>query len=111
MQGYVYYYCYSQSCIISWERVSVYSSTYRGLCLLSAQVEMFASGAIEIRYGSQSCPYGIVQNFEAGIQDNVQGIAVPMDLSCTTTSGICASSTVVQYPSNVGARFSMFSVC
>lgn len=96
-QGTVYYLCTSTSCIISYEGVAYASAAGT----ITVQTELFASGAIEIRYGNGTGLIG--STFAAGVQDTVQGINVPVALPGCGPTGLCIAGQA--FPSNRGMRF------
>jgi hypothetical protein len=104
-QSFAGYYCYTASCIFSWENTALYSFTG---CRINVQAELYASGVIEIRYGSTFGCVGIQRSFAAGIMDNSQGVAVPFSVNCVAANGVCTASSAANalMPNNVGIRFS-----
>ena len=97
IKGNAWYLCESDSCIISYENITFKNGTGA----VWAQAEIFVSGAIELRYGSETTVIG--SSFAAGVQDNTQSILAPVTFGACSLEGICSAGQ--PYPSNQGLRF------
>jgi len=97
LNGSIFLYCAGSSCVVSYEAVSMKAnqSTF-----LSAQVEIFSSGAVELRYGNVT---SIPSSFVGGVQDESQGIRAPITFAGCSTLGLCVAGQ--PYPALQGLRF------
>ncbi len=82
---------------MSYENVQFQSSPG----VVTAQVEIFSNGAVELRYGDVAI---ISSDFAAGIQDEIQDIRVPVTFAGCSTIGICTEAQ--SFPTNQGLHFS-----
>ncbi len=96
----IYYLCDATSCTISYED-AVFGTNINGP--VSAQVEMYAGGEVELRYGSQPQSSNM---FVSGIQDDVQGVNAPSLFAGCNATGMCATDLLVSFPANQGLRLS-----
>ncbi len=87
------------SCIFSFE--TIYFTNEMDSGYISAQAELFASGAVEIRFGQGS--EIITNSFAAGVQDESQSLRAPVVLGGCSSTGVCTANQ--PFPSNQGLRF------
>lgn len=101
-QGQVLYLSTSTSFIASWEAVGTFSSG--ATCQINAQIELFPTGIIEMRYGALACPSTPTPMY-TGIMDAVQGFYIPSPFTPYGAAGLLSAGS--RYFSTSGVRYGM----
>jgi len=101
--GAVVHQCSTSSCVVSFQGVPTRLPNGTAGPVLSAQAELYASGDVEIRFGTG--PASVPQTFACGVQIGAVGVSATASLpGCTDAMGLCGLGGI--YPSQQGLRFS-----